>query len=285
MTADIYRSPCGAIELRCGRWQEVLADVKADCCLADPPYGTGTHAGHAGRTRHDIRGPAKMPAPLPYDGWSAEDVDAFVERWAGVPGWLVALTSHDLFPAYQAAMDAADRYTFAPVPIVTPGMSIRLCGDGPSSWTVYAAVGRPRSLSRWGTLPGAYVSRKADSGLPGGKNLQAIRAIVRDYSRPGDLICDPCAGGATTLLAAAMEGRRAIGAEMDRSTWEKAVRRLERGYTPSLQWRPPVRRYEQSGFDFPVPEEPEAELELDENAETDYEPDDDYEPDPEWCAR
>lgn len=34
--------------------------------------------------------------------------------------------------------------------------------------------------------------------------------------------------------AAAMEGRRAIGAEMDPETYKKAVRRLSAGYTPPL---------------------------------------------------
>ena len=61
-----------------------------------------------------------------------------------------------------------------------------------------------------------------------------MRALVRDYTRPGDLVCDPCAGGATTLLAAAIEGRRAIGAELDPSTHAKAMRRIARGYTPDL---------------------------------------------------
>ena len=68
----------------------------------------------------------------------------------------------------------------------------------------------------------------------GGKPLDLMRAIVRDYSRPGDLICDPCAGGATTLLAAAMEGRRAVGAEIDHETYAKASARIARGYTPPL---------------------------------------------------
>jgi len=61
-----------------------------------------------------------------------------------------------------------------------------------------------------------------------------MRAIVRDYSRPGDLVCDPCAGAATTLLAAAMEGRRAVGSEMDPATLEKAQTRIARGFTPTL---------------------------------------------------
>jgi site-specific DNA-methyltransferase (adenine-specific) len=72
------------------------------------------------------------------------------------------------------------------------------------------------------------------AAIPGAKPLALMRALVRDYSRPGDLIVDPFAGGATTLLAAAMEGRRAIGAECDPETFAKAVKRLQRGYTTDL---------------------------------------------------
>ena len=61
-----------------------------------------------------------------------------------------------------------------------------------------------------------------------------MQAIVRDYSRPGDLICDPCAGGATTLIAAATEGRRAVGAEMDPKTYALAQARIAKGHTPNM---------------------------------------------------
>lgn len=53
-------------------------------------------------------------------------------------------------------------------------------------------------------------------------------------ARPGDLVVDPCAGGATTLLACALEGRRCIGAEMDPATFDLAVKRLSAGWTPPL---------------------------------------------------
>ncbi len=76
----------------------------------------------------------------------------------------------------------------------------------------------------------------------GGKPLWLMRSLVRDYSRPGDLICDPCAGGGTTLLAAATEGRRAVGAEMDPKHYEIARKRFAAGYTPSIQFGTPGAR-------------------------------------------
>jgi len=60
----------------------------------------------------------------------------------------------------------------------------------------------------------------------GGKPLDLMKKIVSDYSREGDIVCDPCAGGATTLLAAGELGRHAVGAECDRNTYVKALDRL-----------------------------------------------------------
>jgi site-specific DNA-methyltransferase (adenine-specific) len=55
-----------------------------------------------------------------------------------------------------------------------------------------------------------------------------MQQIVRDYSRPGMLIADPCAGHATTLVAALQSGRRVWGAECDPAAHAAAVARLER---------------------------------------------------------
>ena len=222
--------------LHLGRWQDALAGVTCDALIADPPYGNRTHAG----TNDHIAGSA-LPdgtnrAPLAYSHWTADDVRAFVHSWAPrCRGWFCAMTSHDLVPAYEAALGACNRLTFAPLPIIQKRP--RLVGDGPASWTVYLVVSRPRGapFSTWGCLPGAYSSHCEKGGVvAGAKPLSLMRSIVRDYSRPGDLVCDPCAGGATTLLAALTEGRRAIGSEMDPITHAAAQIRLDRGYTPLL---------------------------------------------------
>ena len=61
-----------------------------------------------------------------------------------------------------------------------------------------------------------------------------MRAIVRDYSRPGDLVVDPFCGSGTTALACAMEGRRCITSEEKPEHYEIARKRLTRGYQPSM---------------------------------------------------
>jgi site-specific DNA-methyltransferase (adenine-specific) len=251
----------GAIELRVGRWQEALADVSSvDVLITDPPYSERTHAGHDTGTR-DANAVAKAVGrrkgdgslitvarasrrALGYECWTADDVAAFVAAWAPrTRGWFVAITDHVLSPAWESALEAADRYVFAPLQYMAPGSRVRIGGDGPALWSTSIVVARPRnrSFQQWGSLPGGYVLPSGQNAthnqagiVIGGKPLWLMQALIRDYSRPGDLICDPCAGGATTLLAAAIEGRRGIGAEMDPATYALACKRLGRGYTPNM---------------------------------------------------
>lgn len=184
---------------------------------------------------------------LTYAAWSPADVQAFV-AWAAprTRGWMVSITDDVLWPVWRDAMEAEGRYAFSPVVWYAPGSRVRMTGDGPANWTCWLAVSRPRSTaySRWGSLPGGYLtsgnagSRAEDAKLAGAKPLDLMTQIVADYSRPGDLVCDPCAGGGTTLLAALRGGvdtrtgmpigaRCAIGAEIDPDTHAAAVARIQ----------------------------------------------------------
>jgi len=146
----------------------------------------------------------------------------------------VCLSDSELCGAYREAYEANGLTGFQPVGVLIPGMTVRMAGDGPSSWMLYANVARPKRLSKWGTLPGGYTGGPGERVHIGGKPLWLMRALVRDYTKPGDLVCDPCAGAATTLIAAAEENRRSIGAEVDGETFEVAKKRIAAGYTPSL---------------------------------------------------
>lgn len=226
-----------AVILREGPWQRALADVAmVDALITDPPYGARTHGGQRHGRRHSGThtprklGPMITTTGLGYAATSGADAAALVAAWAPrVRGWICIFASHDLIPAYVGALEAAGRYVFAPLACVQRGMNVRLAGDGPSNWTVWLVVSRPRSLHKWGTLPGAYVGtpdRRHAHRIPGGKPLWLMRDVVRHYSRPNDIVCDPFAGSGTTLVAAAMEGRRAIGAELDAATFDRAAARL-----------------------------------------------------------
>lgn len=245
--SNAAQSDAPTIDLRLGRWQDVLADVQCDALIVDAPYSERTHGGQRhGRRDERCAGEFVSARGIGYSHMTGVDVAEFVAKWAPrTRGWFVSITDHTLAPVWAEAMAAFDRYVFAPIPCVQVGMNVRLAGDGPSSWTCWAVVSRTAAQHRWRTLPGAYIGNPFDAGqnsatasrrssVVGSKPLWLMRALVRDYSRPGDLICDPCAGGGTTLLAAAMENRKAIGAEMDPKHYEIARKRIAKGYTPSL---------------------------------------------------
>ncbi len=201
------------MDLKLGRYQDVLRDVECDAIVVDSPYSARVHEGHddgaaiANKARrrkaNGVLDTGRARREINYEHWSAAEVDEFVDFW--VPrcrGWFVCLSNSELCSTWRAAFEHAGRTGFQPLPILIPGMTVRMAGDGPSSWAVYANVARPKRapFSTWGTLPGGYTGpvgrRERASSVVGGKPLWLMRALIRDYSRPGDLIVDPCAGGA-----------------------------------------------------------------------------------------
>jgi site-specific DNA-methyltransferase (adenine-specific) len=68
---------------------------------------------------------------------------------------------------------------------------------------------------------------KRNTGMhPTQKPLKLMAYMVRTYSNKGDTVLDPACGSGTTLVAAAAEGRRAIGIELEEKYCEVAAKRL-----------------------------------------------------------
>lgn len=222
-------------ELRLGRWQDVLADVaQVDSVITDPPYSERTHAGQ--RTGSSTRTPT-----ITYDAMT--DYAELASLWSQrTRMWACVFSDHSGSHVHEQEWESAGWYVFAPVGWIKDVYAPRLSGDGPACGMEYITVARPKKRmdpSDSGHRCGYYLvkgrySCDAPSGIAGQKDINGMRAIVRDYSRPGDLVCDPYAGSGTTLLAAVMEGRRAIGAEMDEGRFDMAVRRLRGGFTTDL---------------------------------------------------
>lgn len=200
--------------------------------VTDPPYSAKTHSGHNAAKSAD----SSVRRGLGYAALTPGQVFRVGSRLVQMAtGWIVVFSDHVLIPYWERALAQSGRYVFAGLPVVIPGMTVRLTGDGPSREAVYVTCSRPKSLSAWRTLPGYYScprdsQRGAQTPVIGAKPLGLMRALVRDYSRPGDLVLDPFAGGGTTILGAVMEGRRGLGFEIDAATYSTAVQRLSGGH-------------------------------------------------------
>lgn len=107
-----------------------------------------------------------------------------------------------------------------------PGMS----GDRPAmGWETIAYMHREDEKPKWngGGKAGNYVLPTSQgSGHPTQKPIAMVQDWINRFSNIGDTILDPFAGTGTTLKAAALEGRRAIGYEIEERYCEIAAKRL-----------------------------------------------------------
>ncbi len=62
-----------------------------------------------------------------------------------------------------------------------------------------------------------------------GQSVAGFERLVRSFSLPGDVVCDPFLGGGTTAVAALAQTRRFAGCDIDEAAVATAARRLEQG--------------------------------------------------------
>lgn len=220
------------IDLRLGRWQDVLANVEPAVLLADPPYSDRTHEGQ--RTGSSIR-----MTTIGYESVDEAACFEIAKSWAPrTKWWAVIFCDHTAFRWHEAAWEAEGWLTFAPL-LVKQNPTPRFSGDGPAFGLEFIMAARRRTSARKsGSLPAYYEvdmggDRKSRS-IAGRKDLGMMRAIVRDYSEIGDLIADPFAGSGTTAIACATEDRECITSEKDPAHYAIAQARIARGHTPDM---------------------------------------------------
>lgn len=218
-------------ELHRMHWRDLAEHVRStvgqvDALIVDAPYDARTHAGHdagKGSFGQDDR------RSIHYAPWTAGDVSDFIGTWAPVcRGWMVSITCDGLIEAWRAGYETAGRVAFAHVPAIETGATDRKHQDGPASWTTNVMPSRPRGGQwiGWGQPRSFYLGPREAKPVIGGKPVWLMREILEDYTRPGDLVCDPCMGAGTTLLAAKLLGRQYIGGDIDENHVAIARERL-----------------------------------------------------------
>ncbi len=219
----------GRARLYLGDAREILPTLwGVDHIITDPPYSERTHSAHDQQTQQ--RRDGANARELGYSALSEADAANLAHLFAKYcSGWVVWMTDGELATFVRRQFEALGRIGFAPLPYHHPGRSIRLSGDGPSNWTDWIVVSRTKAQSKWGTLRGGYVAGPGwdDKERMGGKPTRLMRMVVCDYSRPGELVCDPFMGAGTTGVACAREGRDFIGIEIDPAAFDIACKRIE----------------------------------------------------------
>lgn len=220
------------VKLYNGKWQDTLKDVelpeRRNChVICDPPYSAKTHNGRRSMADADN-------SNINYDPITQNNIDEFFNFWSEKVFWILIFTDHYGFYLWEDAAEKNNRIIFAPVIWLKPNATPRFCGDGPQSSCEYICVSRPKIETRCGSISGYYINNIGNFGFVGSKPLNLMRALIRDYTKPGDLIIDPYSGTGTTLIAAGMENRNAIGSEMDPNTYKRAQKRIDAGWNRPL---------------------------------------------------
>lgn len=216
-----------------GRWQDVLPDCEFDSLITDPPY-----LGARGESWESNR----VPLAVPYPPITEDDLRAVVrELGSRACKWLVIFND---FPGVLVLRDEMIKtgWVVGPQPVVWAKPRGAYVPNGtacsPAKSVEFLAVGRRKTVRDMKQRPGHYVSPSYSPAQKifrtGGKPPHLMRAIVSDYSEPGDVVCDPFLGAGTTGVACRDLGRGFFGSECDRGTFETAKKRITAPYTPLL---------------------------------------------------
>nr|WP_202926333.1 site-specific DNA-methyltransferase [Pseudoxanthomonas wuyuanensis] len=99
-------------------------------------------------------------------------------------------------------------------------------GQGHEEIAILHAGKRRKRWNRRGG-PGTWITPVCNkASVPTEKPLALLRALVTDFTAPGEIVLDPFAGSGTTGAACLEQGRGFIGIERDPERFAIAVKRL-----------------------------------------------------------
>lgn len=200
-----------------------LAVGSVDHFISDPPYDERTHE----RARSLKDGGTDIPIDFePLSNMRHVDEAKRIAR-----RWIVFFCALEQLGDYKRFGDEV-HWRRAGLWVRTNGTP-QISGDRPAQGGEGIAILHSRNHGpgeqRWnaGGKRGVWTGpREHDHVHPTQKPEWLMEALIRDFTDPGDLICDPFAGSGTTGVAAIRLGRRFIGWERDPKYHATAVKRL-----------------------------------------------------------
>lgn len=226
------------ITLYLGDCREVLpalARNSVDLIVTDPPYGKRWQSGRRQTTLREIAGD---DGTLDVADLIGQALPVLRERRHLYVFGPADLSRLPLGPTVELIWDkqqlgpgdlslpwgpAHETITFA---VYVPRPSNRANGDGGLSARL-----RRGSVIRCHRLNAGQLEDAHDQHATP-KPVELFRQLIESSSILGETVLDPFAGAGPVLEAARLEGRKAIGIEIDEANVERAVKRLQQGVLP-----------------------------------------------------
>ncbi|MEM9011435.1 MAG: DNA methyltransferase [Pseudomonadota bacterium] len=192
-------------DILCGDAAAVLRSLpeqSVDLVVTDPPYLVN-YRDRTGRSlRNDDNPDAVLPAFAPMA--SAMKRDSYAVCFSG---W-------SALPQFAAAWDAAGLRIIGEIVWAKGYASRRGYAEYRHESAYVLAKGNPAKPAN----PLPSVMEWVYSGNrrhPTEKAVEVIAPLIRCFSKPGDLVCDPFSGSGSTSVAAALSGRASLGIDID----------------------------------------------------------------------
>lgn len=220
-----------------------LADGSVASVVADPPYESEAHTlqrrvkrgGNAQVAREDGR--VAYVEPLSFEPLSEETRSGVARQMARVARrWVVVFCQVEASQKWRAALEGAGLvYRRTGVWVKPDGMP-QYSGDRPGMGYESIVIAHRPGRSSWngGGRHGVWTFNKIGpedhdrTGHETQKPLDLMLALVRDFTDPGELVCDPFAGSGTTGVACKRLGRRFVGWEKNEKWAAAAQKRIDK---------------------------------------------------------
>jgi site-specific DNA-methyltransferase (adenine-specific) len=202
--------------------------------ITDPPYEAEAHTLQRRTKETGAEFAQVLAAPLDFPAITSAERLAVAAHLARVARrWVIVFCQAEAVQAWREALTAGGAVYKRAAVWVKPDAMPQLTGDRPGMGYESMVCAHSAGRSRWngGGRVGVYVENKnrsdlQRSGHPTQKPLALMEALVRDFTDPGELICDPFAGSGTTGVACKRLGRRFVGWERDPKYHAIAVKRI-----------------------------------------------------------
>jgi len=198
-----------------GDCREILPTIKADCVVTDPPYGVSE------RTDRLSKGRGKLAVCNDFPPVHGDDKPFDPSDWLSFPCVL------------WGANHYASRLPNSPSWLVWDKREGQGPNDNADCEMAWTNLGGPARLFRhyWNGM-----LRASEKSLPRQHPTQKPVALMKwcicHTNMPSGTILDPFMGSGTTLVAAKLEGRKAIGIEIEERYCEIAAKRLAQEVLP-----------------------------------------------------
>lgn len=246
MTGAILRDvTIGNTRLILGNSMSILSDIgEVDHIISDPPYEQSLHDAKNGLQGRSLRSHGhdrlRTDGGVSLRGLDFAGIDEIRSEFTDMAAqvcrkWFIAFCTVEGVARWADVINpSAMKYKRACI-WVKPDSTPQLNGQGPAQGAecfVTAWCGKGHAKWNSGGKRGVYthLTNPPDrhGGHPTEKPMRLMREILLDFTDPSDVVLDPFMGSGTTLVAATLTGRPAIGIEVNPAYFEMAVHRVRK---------------------------------------------------------